>query len=126
MPSFLEKIARIDGDNDPVRQVAEMLRDILGSLQGAGTFSGDIGLGDYLERRGNRELVQALMDEIRSDIADFEPRLTETECTLLGRDTDLRLVIQITGLVAGRKRAFQLRLHPVLGMVEVESLPTGE
>ncbi|MCP3161392.1 GPW/gp25 family protein [Myxococcus qinghaiensis] len=128
--SFLDKFAVRGDSRAPSRKGSNELEHVLRNLEavlntkaGYGFFRRDFGLGEYTEKYGTRELVESLTGELRDEIARYEPRLSDVELTLRGRDAGLWLHFGLTGVVAGERRKLKLRFDTLSAHVRVEEEP---
>lgn len=108
---------------DGLAHVLLNLEAVLNTKAGYGFFRRDFGLGDYTEKYGTRELVETLTRELRDEIAAHEPRLSDVEVTLRGRDAGLWLHFGLTGVLGGERRRLRLRFDTQSGHVRVEEEP---
>jgi type VI secretion system protein len=99
------------------------LEAVLNTREGYGYFRRDFGLGDYTEKYGTRELVETLTAELREEIARHEPRLTEVEVTLRGRDAGLWLHFGLSAVLGGTRHKLRLLFDTQSGRVRVEPEP---
>lgn len=128
--SFLDKFA-VRGDSrgtggkgsNELEHVLRNLEAVLNTKAGYGFFRRDFGLGEYTEKYGTRELVETLTRELRDEIAHHEPRLSDVELTLRGRDAGLWLHFGLTGTVAGERHKLRLRFDTLSAHVRVEEEP---
>ncbi|QRK06976.1 GPW/gp25 family protein [Archangium violaceum] len=120
--AFLDKFGnnRRDGTRDELVQVLRNLEAVLNTQQGYGFFRRDFGLGEYMEKRGTRALVQTLTSEIQSEIETNEPRLKDVEVTLEGRDATLWLHFKLTATLGGQPVELRLFFDTVSSRVRVQ------
>ncbi|WP_338867174.1 GPW/gp25 family protein [Myxococcus stipitatus] len=106
-----------------LEHVLRNLEAVLNTKEGYGFFRRDFGLGEYTEKYGTRELVETLTRELREEIANHEPRLSNVELTMRGRDAGLWLHFGLVGIVAGERHKLRLRFDTLSGHVRVEVEP---
>lgn len=99
------------------------LEAVLNTKAGYGFFRRDFGLGDYTEKYGTRELVETLTSELRQEIARHEPRLSDVEVTLRGRDAGLWLHFGLSAVLSGTRHRLRLLFDTQSGRVRVEPEP---
>ncbi|MBJ6765243.1 GPW/gp25 family protein [Myxococcaceae bacterium JPH2] len=120
---FLEKFAG-HGHKPTVRDslahVIQNIEAVLNTKRGYGFFMHDFGLGGYTEKLGTRELVEALTEEIRAEVAMHEPRLGTVEVKLRGRDSGLWLHFDCDGVFNEERCRLRIVFHTVTGQVRVQ------
>ncbi|MBZ4396700.1 type VI secretion system baseplate subunit TssE [Myxococcus sp. MISCRS1] len=129
--SFLDKFAtradsaRASGKkgHSELEHVVRNLEAVLNTKEGYGFFRRDFGLGEYTEKYGTRELVETLTRELTEEISRHEPRLSDVELTMRGRDAGLWLHFGLVGTVGQERRKLRLRFDTLSGNVRVEEEP---
>jgi type VI secretion system protein len=99
--------------------VMENLRLILNTKEGYGWFLPGFGLGHYFSSPPGGEAVLTLVDEIKTNVQRFEPRLAEPVITVVGRDESC-IVLVLAGGVEGRVVALEVRFDVTFGTVTIE------
>lgn len=121
--SFLDKFK---GDKsghsgrDSLKHVMRNIEAVLNTKSGYGYFVPDFGLGAYTEKYGSRDLLKTLHEEIESEIAEHEPRISDVTVELKGRDSALWLHFEVKGVVNDKPCKLRLSFHTVSGQVRVE------
>ncbi|HEY2027913.1 MAG TPA: GPW/gp25 family protein [Myxococcales bacterium] len=104
---------------DELDHVLRNLESVLNTKEGYGSFLRGFGLGEYTEKAGTRDLVAALLAEMKGEIRKHEPRLDAAELRPLGRDAGLAMHFELTGTVAGNPVRLRLRFDTTTGRVQV-------
>jgi type VI secretion system protein len=106
--------------HDELARVMRNLESVLNTQAGYGYFIRDFGLGEYMEMRGGRALVETLTAEIQHEVEQREPRLRDVEVELRARDGALWLHFALTATLSGKPIALRLLFDTVSGRVRVE------
>lgn len=128
---FLDKF-RTDGplnkdERGSLAHICRNLQALLNTKEGYGSFLRGFGLGEYSEKSGTRDLLVALLEEMKSEIRRYEPRLAEVDLRLRGRDAGLRMYFDLTAVLAAdpdRPRvALRICFDTLVTQVTVEEAP---
>lgn len=120
--AFLDRFAHEKTRTDELDHVVENLTAILNTKEGYGSVVGRFGIGSYLAKQGSRDSVRTLMNEITEEIALYEPRLTDFELDLIGKNSDLNLVFSIVGKVGARRCKLRMLFNTVFGNFTIEKV----
>ena len=132
---FLDKFIGREAKDDPAappeeraRRVerAAVVRDLtalLNTKEGYGSFLRGFGMGGYTGKSGNRDLMAALIAEIKDEIVAHEPRISEVELVPRGRDAELWMNFDLRGVIAGERRTLRIRFDTATGQVRIEEMP---
>jgi type VI secretion system protein len=106
--------------HDELARVIRNLEAVLNTQEGYGFFKRDFGLGQYMEMRGSRALVETLTAEIQQEIEKNEPRLRDVEVELRARDGALWLHFELTATLGDKPLELRVLFDTVSGRVRVE------
>lgn len=123
---FLDKFKATksaSGVRDSLAHIIRNIEVVLNTKQGYGSFLPDFGLGAYTAKYGSRDLIAKLTEEIQGEIEKHEPRFSEVEVVLEGRDSGLKLHFGVTGIINGEPCKLRLLFDTVSGGIQVEELP---
>lgn len=115
--------------DDPGRRTDELsgvIRDLqflLNSRDGYGSMVSSYGLGAFEERQGSQDRATLLAEEVRAEVATHDPRLTDVEVKLLGKDPQLWVRMELHVTLRGRRVPLLVRFDTVHGQVVIEELP---
>lgn len=127
-PSFLDKFTgavQVPGTNLALEQVRQNIEALLNTKEGYGYFVEGFGMGRYTEKFGTPVLMETLENELLGTVTRYEPRLTDVELKLRGRDSGLWLHYVLTGTLSGAPCRLRLLFHTVSGQVRVEEDEEG-
>lgn len=126
-PAFLDRFIPRPADApttrapvDTLSLVIRNLEAILNTKEGYGYFLPGFGLGGYTARSGTADLIETLNAEIEATIRRYEPRLTEPELIMLGRDAGLQLLYTLKGKIEGEQHTLLIRFDTIGAVVRVE------
>lgn len=120
--AFLDRFHPERKKIDELEHVIANIMAVLNTKQGFGSVVRDLGIGEYHGRPGSRDATSTLRGEVESEIAKFEPRLTELEVKLLGKTQDLQMAFEVTGKVAGKRCKLRIFFSTVFGNFVVEQV----
>jgi type VI secretion system protein len=106
--------------HDELARVMRNLEAVLNTQAGYGYFVRDFGLGEYMEKRGSRALVETLTAEIQNEVEQREPRLRDVAVELYARDGALWLHFSLKAMLSGKPIELRLLFDTVSGRVRVE------
>lgn len=128
--SFLNRF--LDGipQDDVLSSVIRNLEYLLNSRPGYGSPLRDFGIGNYLSQQSRKAAQIAILRELREVIDTYEPRLRVRTIVATGRDAELRLNIELTGLLltkTGSQPCFlRMLFHLPTGLLEIVPLTKGQ
>src|SRR5437660_1124377 len=126
---FLDKFLegnrrRRQGDaRDSVAHVIRNIQALLNTKEGYGSFVRGFGLGGYTEKAGTRDLVVALLEEMKGEISRHEPRISQLDLKLRGQDATLWLHFDLTCVIAGERVKLRLLFDTTTAEVRVTEAP---
>lgn len=109
---------------DELDDITENLVSVLNTKRQFGSLGSELGIGNYLASQGARDSVAALSAEIEKCVRLYEPRLTDIELELVGKNAELDLLYQLHGYVSGKRHKLMLRFNTTYGNVRVERVQT--
>jgi len=122
--SFLNRFLPEQPQDDVLQSVVRNLLYLLNSRRGFGSLLCDFGTADYLRDLGGRSAAQTLLREITETIQTYEPRLRVLSLQCVGRDSSLRLYIELRGTLLmtywGVPCRFLILFHMPTGAVTIE------
>jgi predicted component of type VI protein secretion system len=118
--AFLDRFNPAKVRTDELDHIVSNISSVLNTKQGFGSIVRQLGVGEYQGRPGSRDAIATLRAEIETEIGKFEPRLTELEVKLLGKSTDLQMVFDVSGKVAGKRCQLRVFFHTNFGNFVVE------
>ncbi len=108
------------GVRDSLVHVIANIEAVLNTKEGYGHFVPGFGLGKYTEKYGSRDLIKTLTEEIQQEVEAHEPRLSEVEVELKGRDSGLWLHFELRGVLGDKPCKLRVLFHTTSGQVRVE------
>lgn len=99
--SFLNRFHPERPLDDLRHSVLRNLEHLLSSRHSYGSLLCSFGIGDYLGQAGGGAAVKVLLREIYDTIALYEPRLRVLSLHAIGRDAELRLHVELRGMLLG-------------------------
>jgi predicted component of type VI protein secretion system len=116
--SFFGKLAG-NPDEGPLESIARNLEAVLNAKRGHAGAVEVFGIGSYDGIHAAKPFVAALTQEMLEQVRRYEPRLTEPQLTLMGRDRALWVRFQLSGRCRGQPCSFAILFHSVLRGVRV-------
>lgn len=116
--SFLSRLTQSSGWT-LATLVAENLGHVLNTRKGCGSVVQELGLGDYEAAPNTHDAVLVLVEELRTAVLRYEPRLREPEVTLRGRLGYRTIRFSIAGAIDGRAHAFGVDIDTTTRHVHV-------
>lgn len=120
--AFLDRFHPERKQSDELEHVIANISSVLNTKQGFGSIVRDLGIGEYHGRPGSRDAIATLREEVETEIAKFEPRLTELEVEMLGKTQDLQMAFDVSGKVAGKRCQLRIFFNTVFGNFVVEKV----
>ncbi len=122
--SFLNRFLPEKPQDDELRSVVRNLLYLLNSRRGFGSLLCSFGAADYFRDLSGRTTAQTLLREITDTIQIYEPRLRVLSLKTVGRDSALRLFIELRGTLLLHYWGVPCRLlflfHMPTGAVTIE------
>ena len=73
---FFEKFALHKLQNDEVTDIIKHLNRLLNTKQGFGAWQKDFGIDDYSGMQARSSAIEAIMEDIKTNIEQYEPRVS--------------------------------------------------
>lgn len=105
---------------DELDDITQNLASVLNTKRQFGSMGSQLGIGNYLASQGARDSVAALSEEIEKCVRLYEPRLSDIELQLIGKNAELELLYELHGYVSGKRHKLMLRFNTTYGNVRVE------
>jgi type VI secretion system protein len=116
--SFFGKLAG-NPDEHTLESIARNLEAVLNAKRGHSGAVEVFGIGGYDGIHATKPFVSALTRDMLEQIRRHEPRLTEPQITLMGRDPALWVRFQLSGRCKGEPCSFAILFHSVFRGVRV-------
>ncbi len=94
--------------NLPLENIVDNLNNILNTQKHYGSFLNELGVNDFREHQISDEFIPKLIDEIKSNIEKFEPRLKIQEITFEKSDKPLQAYFRVVSIISGKKHIFNI------------------
>ncbi len=118
---FFNRFRELPKGDSVLDSVLENLHHILNAKEGYSSVIRDYGLGQYYAQPDTIHAMQTLLREMVDDITHYEPRLKVIRLETKGRDSDMVLHLDLTGIVGGVTYLFKLRFHQIYNHFLVDS-----
>lgn len=105
---------------DELDDITQNLASVLNTKREFGSMGSELGIGNYLASQGARDSVAALSAEIEKCVRLYEPRLSDIELQLVGKNAELDLLYELYGYVSAKRHKFMLHFNTTYGNVRVE------
>jgi predicted component of type VI protein secretion system len=110
---FFNRFRELPRGNSELDSIQENLEHVLNAREGYSSVIRDFGLGQYYSQPDTIHAVRTLMQEMLDDIAHYEPRLKVLSLETAGRDSNMMLHLDLTGIVAKTRYLFKLRFDQI-------------
>lgn len=117
--SFLSRFLEESPHEDALQSVKQHLSHLLGARRGFASFVHDYGLIKYSAETTGRNVAQAVLQEIHSNVLSHEPRLSAVSVRTLEKDTEQILHIILTGQISQRPCIVHLAFSMTIGWLQV-------
>ena len=118
---FFNRFRELPQGNSELDSVLENLHHLLNAREGYSSVIRDYGLGQLYAQPDTIHAVRSLLREILDDIAQFEPRLKVSSLETKGRDSNMKLHLELIGIVGGVRYLFKLRFEQIYNQFSVDS-----
>lgn len=118
---FFNRFRELPQGNSELDSVLENLHHLLNAREGYSSVIRDYGLGQLYAQPDTIHAVRSLLREILDDIAQFEPRLKVSSLETKGRDSNMKLHLELIGIVGGVRYLFKLRFDQIYNQFSVDS-----
>ena len=118
---FFNRFRELPQGNSELDSVLENLHHLLNAREGYSSVIRDYGLGQLYAQPDTIHAVRSLLREILDDIAQFEPRLKVSSLETKGRDSNMKLHLELIGLVGGIRYLFKLKFDQIYNQFSVDS-----
>ncbi len=118
---FFNRFRELPQGNSELDSVLENLHHLLNAREGYSSVIRDYGLGQLYAQPDTIHAVRSLLREILDDIAQFEPRLKVSSLETKGRDSNMKLHLELIGLVGGIRYLFKVRFDQIYNQFSVDS-----
>jgi len=104
-----------------IGSVIDNLNAVLNTKKGFGFWLEGFGIGDYNEYRARKKIVASLIDEIKNNIATFEPRVRIEDIHEVVSDTPFRIRFQMKGVFLDDARPVFVVVDALRNVVTIEN-----
>ncbi len=118
---FFNRFRELPQGNSELDSVLENLHHLLNAREGYSSVIRDYGLGQLYAQPDTIHAVRSLLREILDDIAQFEPRLKVSSLETKGRDSNMKLHLELIGLVGGIRYLFKVKFDQIYNQFSVDS-----
>ena len=118
---FFNRFRELSQGNSELDSVLENLHHLLNAREGYSSVIRDYGLGRYYAQPDTIHAVRTLLREILDDIAQFEPRLKVSSLETKGRDSSMKLHLELIGIVGGVRYLFKVKFDQIYNQFSVDS-----
>ena len=118
---FFNRFRELPQGNTELDSVLENLHHLLNAREGYSSVIRDYGLGQFYAQPDTIHAVRSLLREMLSDIAQYEPRLKVSSLETKGRDSNMKLHLELIGIVGGVRYLFKLRFDQIYNQFSVDS-----
>ncbi len=118
---FFNRFRELPQGNSELDSVLENLHHLLNAREGYSSVIRDYGLGQLYAQPDTIHAVRSLLREILDDIAQFEPRLKVSSLETKGRDSNMKLHLELIGVVGGIRYLFKVRFDQIYNQFSVDS-----
>jgi len=118
---FFNRFRELPQGNSELDSVLENLHHLLNAREGYSSVIRDYGLGRYYAQPDTIHAVRTLLREILDDIAQFEPRLKVSSLETKGRDSNMKLHLELIGIVGGVRYLFKVKFDQIYNQFSVDS-----
>ncbi|WP_437491832.1 GPW/gp25 family protein [Sorangium sp. So ce1014] len=116
--SFFGKLSG-NPDERALESIARNLEAVLNAKRGHAGAVEVFGIGGYDGIHATKPFIGALSQEMLEQVKRHEPRLTEPQLTLIGRDRALWVRFRLSGRCQGEACSFAILFHSVFRSVRV-------
>ena len=117
---LLGKFQRDRKKTTELNSVIANLNFVLNTKKGFGFWREGYGIGDYNEYRARAKIVKTLLDEIRENIALYEPRVRLDDIAEVPSDSPFRLRFQMKGTFLNDARPVYIVVDALRSVVTIE------
>jgi predicted component of type VI protein secretion system len=118
---FFNRFRELPQGNSELDSVLENLHHLLNAREGYSSVIRDYGLGQLYAQPDTIHAVRSLLREILDDIAQFEPRLKVSSLETKGRDSNMKLHLELIGIVGGIRYLFKVKFDQIYNQFSVDS-----
>lgn len=118
---FFNRFRELPLGNSELESVQENLYYLLNAREGYGSVIRDYGIGNYYAQPDTIHAVRVLLREVLDDIARYEPRLKVLSLETKGRDSNMKLHLELIGLIGGARYLFKLSFDQIYNHFSVDS-----
>lgn len=116
--SFYGKLSG-NPDEPALESIARNLEAVLNAKRGHAGAVEVFGIGGYDGTYATKPFIGALTQEMLEQVKRYEPRLTEPQLTLMGRDRAMWVRFRLSGRCHGEPCSFAILFHSILRSVRV-------
>ncbi len=117
---LLAKFQRDRKKTSEINSVIANLNYVLNTKKGFGFWREGYGIGDYNEYKARNKIVKTLIEEIRENIAIYEPRVRLDDISEVASDSPFRLRFQMKGTFLDDSRPVFLIVDALRSVVTIE------
>jgi type VI secretion system protein len=117
---LLAKFARDRRKTSEINSVIANLNYCLNTKKGFGFWREGYGIGDYNEYKARNKIVKTLLEEIRENIALYEPRVRLDDISEVPSDSPFRLRFQMKGTFLDDARPVYIVVDALRSVVTIE------
>ncbi len=110
-----------EGDEQALQTIIDNLNHLLNTKKGFGSFVEGFGIRDMNEYSSREQLAAAIMEEVRSNIENFEPRLEFGSIALEESTDNFRISFKIECRLKESKKALLMEFNPVYNDFKVRN-----
>ncbi len=108
-------------DEQALQNIIDNLNHLLNTKKGFGCFVEEFGIRDMNEYSSREHLAAAIMEEVRSNIENFEPRLEFGSISLEESQDNFRISFRIECRLRESKKALLMEFNPVYNDFKVRN-----
>jgi type VI secretion system protein len=106
-----------------LKNIIDNLNYILNTKKGYGSFIDNFGIRDMNEYSSRDQLAVAIMDEVKQNIEQYEPRLQLMKISIEDTSDPFRISFKIECRLKETKKALFMEFHSVYNNFHIKSLP---
>jgi type VI secretion system protein len=116
---FMTRRSRLDPDRE-LRDIVDNLNSILNTRKGYGSILKDLGIRDLNEFCSRQHIAEAIMEEVRRNIATYEPRVQLTSIVQVEDENPLHLSFRIECTLRESSQALHMVFDSLINSVQLD------
>jgi type VI secretion system protein len=116
---FMTRRSRLEPDRE-LRDIVDNLNSILNTRKGYGSILKDLGIRDLNEFCSRQHIAEAIMEEVRRNIATYEPRVQLTSIVQVEDENPLHLSFRIECTLRESSQALHMVFDSLINSVQLD------